>query len=231
VHYCLVTLLAGRPLHEYQSVKELLEALRDAIRGHRSLLRDGKILHRDISENNIIITELPAEDALKGRLIDLDLAKELNSMPSKARHRTGTMQFMAIEVLEGKGHTYRHDLESFFYVFIWICIRYSYEGTGRQKFNKVMRPKRNILRGWYTVIYLEITQNKVGDIGKNRFKNIIVEFAPKFENLKLLARELQSGLFPIRDRDIFTGTFQDHNIMYDGMINAINGAISILGQE
>jgi serine/threonine protein kinase len=114
VHYCLVTSPAGRPLHEYQSVRELLEALRDAIRGHRSLLEDGKILHRDISENNIIITELPAEEAPKGRLIDLDLAKELDSMPGGARHRTGTMQFMAIEVLEGKGHTYRHDLESFF---------------------------------------------------------------------------------------------------------------------
>ncbi|KAM3086231.1 hypothetical protein ACMFMF_000183 [Clarireedia jacksonii] len=39
---------AGRPLYEYQSVRELLEALRDAIRGHRSLFEDGKILHRDI---------------------------------------------------------------------------------------------------------------------------------------------------------------------------------------
>ncbi|KAH9204398.1 hypothetical protein DL95DRAFT_529276 [Leptodontidium sp. 2 PMI_412] len=231
VHYCLVTSPAGRPLHEYQSVRELLEALRDAIRGHRSLLEDGKILHRDISENNIIITELPAKEAPKGRLIDLDLAKELDSMPSGARHRTGTMQFMAIEVLEGKGHTYRHDLESFFYVFIWMCIRYGYEGTRRQKPSKVVRPKTNILRGWYTGIYTEIARNKVGDMGKNRFENIIVEFAPKFENLKPLARELRSTLFPIRDGDIFTGTFHDHDIMYDGMIMAFNAAIGRLGKE
>jgi len=60
VNYCLVTSPAGRPLRKYHSVRELLEMLRDAIRGHRSLLEDGKILHRDISENNII-TELPAE--------------------------------------------------------------------------------------------------------------------------------------------------------------------------
>ncbi|KAG9236064.1 hypothetical protein BJ875DRAFT_541575 [Amylocarpus encephaloides] len=104
VNYCLVTSPAGRPLREYQSVRELLEALRDAIRGHRSLLEDGRILHRDISENNIIITELPTKDAPKGRLIDFDLAKELDSTPCEARHRTGTMQFMAIEVLKGKGH-------------------------------------------------------------------------------------------------------------------------------
>jgi hypothetical protein len=231
VHYCLVTLPAGRPLYEYQSVRELLEVLRDAIQGHRSLFEVGKILHRDISENNIIITELPAEEAPKGRLIDLDLAKELDSMPSGARHRTGTMQFMAIEVLEGKGHTYRHDLESFFYVFVWMCIRYGYEVTGGQKPNKLIRPKTNILRGWYTGIYTEIARNKVGDMDKNRFENVIVEFAPKFENLKPLARELRNVLFPIRDGAIFTGTFHDHDIMYDRMITAFNRAIGQLGKE
>ena len=86
MNYYLVTSLASRPLHEYQLVRELLEALRDAIQGYRSLLKVGKILHRDVSENNIIITELPAKEAPKGRLIDLDLAKELDSMPSGAHH-------------------------------------------------------------------------------------------------------------------------------------------------
>lgn len=231
VNYCLVTSPAGRPLREYQSVRELLEALRDAIRGHRSLLEDGRILHRDISENNIIITELPTKEAPKGRLIDLDLAKELDGMPSGARHRTGTMQFMAIEVLEGKGHTYRHDLESFFYVFVWMCIRYGNEGMVRQKLNKLLRPKTNILRGWYTGIYTEIANTKQGHMGKNRFENVIAEFAPKFEHLKPLARELRSALFPIRDGDIFTGTFHDHDIMYDGMITAFDRAICHLEKE
>jgi hypothetical protein len=95
-----------------------LKALRNAIQGYKLLLKDRKILYRDVSENIIIITELPAEDALKGRLIDLDLAKELDGMPSGACHRTGTMQFIAIKVLEGKGHIYQHDLKSFFYVFV-----------------------------------------------------------------------------------------------------------------
>jgi serine/threonine protein kinase len=119
-----VVSLAGRPLHAYRSVRELLEALRDAIVGHKSLLEKGKILHRDISENNIIITEAATKGDPKGMLINLDLAKELDSLPSGASHRTGTMQCMAIEVLQGKGRTYRHDLESFFYVFTWMCIRY-----------------------------------------------------------------------------------------------------------
>jgi hypothetical protein len=142
IHCCLVVSPAGRPLHAYRSVGELLEALRDAIRGHKSLLEDGKILHRDISENNIIITEAATKGDPKGMLIDLDLAKELDSLPSGASHRTGTMQFMAIEVLQGKGHTYRHDLESFFYVFTWMCIRYGYEDVGETSGPVGQRRKR-----------------------------------------------------------------------------------------
>ncbi|KAG0131312.1 hypothetical protein HOY82DRAFT_578732 [Tuber indicum] len=180
VNYSLVTSPARRPLREYQSARELLEVLRDAIR---------------------------------------DLAKELEGMPSSARHPTGTMQFMAIEVLEGKGHTYRHDLESFFYVFVWMCIRYGYGGTGRQKPKMVMRPKTNMLRGWYTGVYTEIANMKHG------------QFAAEFENLKPLSRELSSALFPIRDGDIFTGTFYDHSIMYDRMSEAFDKAITSLRKE
>jgi len=161
----------------------------------------------------------------------LDLAKELDSMPSGARHRTGTMQFMAIEVLGGKGNTYRHDLESFFYVFVWMCIRYGYEGTGGRKPNKQTRPKTSILRGLYTGTYTEIANTKQGHMGKNRFETVVAECAPKFESLKPLARGLRSALFPIRDGDIFTGTFHDHGIMYDGMIMAFNTAIGCLGKE
>ena len=112
-----------------------------------------------------------------------------------------------------------------------MCIRYSYESTGRSKPTKLMRLKTNILRGWYTGIYTEIANIKQGYMDKNRFENVIVEFAPKFENLKPLARELRHILFPIRDGAIFTGTFHDYNIMYDGMIDAFSRAIDRLGDE
>ncbi len=226
IHCCLVVSPAGRPLQDYRSVRELLEALRDAIKGHKSLLEDGKILHRDISENNIIITK----GDLKGMLIDLDLAKELNSVRSGASHRTGTMQFMAIEVLQGKGHTYRHDLESFFYVFVWMCIRYGHEDAG----HLLVKPKplsTSRLRGWYTGMYSEIANTKRGHIDKNGFEDIITEFSPQFEDQKPLARELRSALFPIQDGAIFTGTFRDNEIMYNGIIKAFNRAIDSLGKE
>jgi hypothetical protein len=71
-------------------------------------------------------------------LIDLNLAKELNSGPTGARYRTGIMKFMAIEVLEGTAHTYRHNLESFFYVFLWVIIRYGQEiGRGLPKISRL----------------------------------------------------------------------------------------------
>jgi len=90
------------------------------------------------------------------------------------------MQFMVIEVLEGKGHTYRHDLESFFYVFIWMCIRYGHGNMDdKLKAKKWTRPAAICrLRDWYTGTYMQIARNKVGDMDKKVFENIITEFAP-----------------------------------------------------
>lgn len=124
---CLVISPAGRALRDFESKLELLEALRDAIKAHRFLYPKGKILHRYISENNIIITNPREVDGFPGMLIDEDLAKEIGSGRSGARHQTGTMEFMAIEVLQRIAHTYRHDLESFFYVLLWICARRTWE--------------------------------------------------------------------------------------------------------
>ncbi len=70
---CLAVSPAGHPLKEFNSIKELLEALRDAIKARRLLL-DGNILHRDISLNNIILTNPEEAGGFSGMLVDLDLA-------------------------------------------------------------------------------------------------------------------------------------------------------------
>lgn len=125
---CLVISPAGRALCDFRSIKELLTAIRDSIKAHSSLYLKGRILHRDISENNIIITDPKKANGFTGMLIDLDLAKENGSDQTGARHQTGTMEFMSIEVLRKVAcHTYRHDLESFFYVLLWICARRVWE--------------------------------------------------------------------------------------------------------
>jgi serine/threonine protein kinase len=88
---CLVVSPAGCVISDFQTVEELLEAMRDAIKAHQSLYETGNILHRDISSNNIIITRPETADGFKGMLIDLDLVKVRDSGLSGAWHQIGTM--------------------------------------------------------------------------------------------------------------------------------------------
>ena len=76
---CIVISPAGRALYNFQSKLELLKALRDAIKAHKSLYIRGEIPHRDISERNIIMTDLEAITDQIGMLIDFDLGQELDS--------------------------------------------------------------------------------------------------------------------------------------------------------
>jgi hypothetical protein len=92
IFLCLAISPAGRAIHRYEKKLELLGALCDAVKAHKSLYIKVNILHRDISENNIIITNPKKTDGVMGMLIDLDLAKELSGGRSGARCRTGTMK-------------------------------------------------------------------------------------------------------------------------------------------
>ncbi|EFW14915.1 conserved hypothetical protein [Coccidioides posadasii str. Silveira] len=103
-----------------------------------------------------------------GMLIDLDLAKEVGSGRSGARHQTGTMEFMAIEVLLNVDHTYRHDLESFFYVLIWQCACHGW----RKSKQGLEQPKNSLLKRWYTGSYEEIATYKRGNMEAGGFERI-----------------------------------------------------------
>ncbi|TWU70822.1 hypothetical protein ED733_000231 [Metarhizium rileyi] len=219
----------GRPISQFESVAELLEGLRDALKVHQSLYMDGKILHRDISENNIIITDPKIADGFKGMLIDLDLAKEEGKGPSGARHRTGTMEFMAIEVLLGISHTYRHDIEAFFYVLIWLCAHRGWELAGMPK----KKAPTNVLSHWYTGTYKDMARNKLGDMDEGKGKGldlILDEFPLAFDCVKPLCRTIRRCLFPYRN-GLFTGTPKDPAILYDPIIRAFDETIAGLGQE
>ncbi|KII94496.1 hypothetical protein PLICRDRAFT_169250 [Plicaturopsis crispa FD-325 SS-3] len=117
----------GRPLEKFNTRKQLLCALYDAVNGHWNLWKK-KILHRDISKNNILL----GSDALdvagnRGILIDLDLAIKIHRDHAlQGDWRTGTRAFQSINVLEGDPwcHSHEDDLESFLYVLCWICHLY-----------------------------------------------------------------------------------------------------------
>ncbi|KKZ65062.1 hypothetical protein EMCG_01302 [[Emmonsia] crescens] len=230
---CLVISPAGRPIHDYKSPLELLMALRDAIKAHRSLYMDGNILHRDISENNIIITDPEKAGGHSGMLIDLDLAKEVGSGRSGARHQTGTMEFMAIEVLLNIDHTYRHDLESFFYVLIWQCARHGWEKLMQlQKLYQLYgwsgdsMVKKCLLTKWYTDTYRDIARIKRTDMDADGFEDILSEFPPIFECAKPLCRAIRDIIFPYGNRGIIIGTPRDPKHLYDPVIKAYDDAIA-----
>jgi hypothetical protein len=226
---CLVISPAGRAIRDFRSISELLKALRDAIKAHRSLYIKGKILHRDISENNIIITDPKEADGFTGMLIDEDLAKEIGSGRSGARHQTGTMEFMAIQVLQRVAHTYRHDLESFFYVLLWICARRAWE----REFlcSKVDRPKRNILSKWYTGSFDDIADAKQGYMHVDKFEEIVKEFPQAFDRVKPLCKKIRRILFPYKNGLIIGTPSDPPEELYRPIIEAFDDAIVDIAAE
>ncbi|KAL1957251.1 hypothetical protein VTO42DRAFT_6157 [Malbranchea cinnamomea] len=155
-------------------------------------------------------------------LVDMDLAKELCSGRSGARCRTGTMEFMAVEVLLNIDHTYRHDLESFFYVLLWQCGRRGWEFVRNVK----GRPRNSRLTNWYTGSFADIANAKRGNVDAGGFERIMAqEFPPEFDCVKPLCRELRGILFPIRKNAIFAGIPKDPAILYTPIIDAFSKAI------
>ncbi|KAG6310268.1 hypothetical protein E4U44_005702 [Claviceps purpurea] len=225
LHVLAVTPL-GRPLDEFGSILELLECLRDTIKAHRSLYMESGILHRDISINNIIITEPAKADAYKGMLIDLDLARDITKDPSGQRHRTGTIEFMAIGVLLGRQHTYRHDLESFLYVFIWLCFVYGPKGKGREPMDAIP--------GWSKRSLDVIAEMKLGHMGSS-FKLLMTKFPAECgERVVQFIATIRDILFTVPD-GVEVAPYEyapeEPDAMYGPILEAFEKTIEEIRQE
>ncbi|KIK58613.1 hypothetical protein GYMLUDRAFT_45217 [Collybiopsis luxurians FD-317 M1] len=115
------------PLMKVTSLLELAQVIYDILQIHQWLYEKPEILHRDISIGNIMFKRDTKGNVL-GVLNDFDLAScpGQSDQPS-SKHRTGTKPFMAYDLLKSswlRGHMYRHDLESLFYVLLIICCHY-----------------------------------------------------------------------------------------------------------
>ncbi|KAG6204610.1 hypothetical protein E4U35_003281 [Claviceps purpurea] len=210
---CLVISPAGREINDFRSIKELLECERDAIRAHRSLYLEGKILHRDISPHNIIITRPATADGFKGMLIDLDMACTRGSDQDGASHAVGTLPYMAVEVLLKIDHTYRHDVESFFYV-LRFCFR-----------------KVSCFQKWHTGTLEGIAGTKKGQMANLDLLGELVmcEFPKALDVVKPLCEELWEIIFPRKGRGLNYGTpWSNPDDLYDPIITAFDKAISLL---
>jgi hypothetical protein len=115
----------GEPLLKFRTYTNLLRALSAAIMGQLYMWKNHNVLHQDVSYGKILL--LPAPHY--GVLIDFDLAIKLDRTTHASGHRTGTFDFIAADILSGKVkvHNPRHDIESFFYVLLWLCTEWRRE--------------------------------------------------------------------------------------------------------
>ncbi|KAH7923180.1 hypothetical protein BV22DRAFT_985391, partial [Leucogyrophana mollusca] len=92
---------------------------------HRDLWKGG-VHHRDISAGNLMYYK-DESGRVVGVLNDFDLATLVIGKGPTGNQRTGTVPFMARDLLTKEGldgditHIYRHEVESFIWVLVWIC--------------------------------------------------------------------------------------------------------------
>ncbi|KAJ7457601.1 hypothetical protein B0H11DRAFT_2243360 [Mycena galericulata] len=136
----------GVLLTTFSSSKSLVQALNDAVKQHQIAYEAG-VLHRDISEGNILFNETTFE----GFLVDFDYAEftptglknfatwfperateereaKYTDISKSLKELTGTFPFLAIEILKKKprpAHTAGHDLESIYWLLVWIILRHT----------------------------------------------------------------------------------------------------------
>ncbi|EPQ53830.1 hypothetical protein GLOTRDRAFT_131160 [Gloeophyllum trabeum ATCC 11539] len=125
LHRCILASV-GIPLSRFTSTRQLLEAVRDAIIGHKNMWERG-VLHRDISLHNILISLYPKQEGgAKGFLIDPEYAV-IQGEPGYDQdvlNVCGTPMFMSIdrqpEVTSGGPHEPWHDVESFYWLLVYV---------------------------------------------------------------------------------------------------------------
>ncbi|KAJ7770470.1 hypothetical protein B0H16DRAFT_1410652 [Mycena metata] len=87
-----------RPITELTTADELREAFHGIFKCYRWLYENARIMHRDISRNNLMYRRIDGK--VYGVLNDFDLSAHLDKeSPSTSKQRTGTEPYMAIDLL------------------------------------------------------------------------------------------------------------------------------------
>lgn len=126
--------------------------------GSHKLYAAKQILHRDISIFNLAYYTDETGRVI-GVLIDFDLASAPPfDFERTSNHRTGTVPFMALDVLDISAgticvHGLHHDLESYFYVIMWHGL--GYRGASRPKTNS------DPLEGWRKGSWQQVMNSKM----------------------------------------------------------------------
>ncbi|TRM57879.1 hypothetical protein BD626DRAFT_411343 [Schizophyllum amplum] len=147
-----------KPLHELDG-KDFIVAWFECQEVHY-LNWLNKVQHKDPSLSNLMYRIRP-DGSICAVLNDWDLAVDASSPQTHTGFEvTGTVPFMAIDLLTDTAiqgqtrHLYRHDLESFIWILVWVV--YCYDG-GRKLDDTRMNPD---LKAWNTGRYVACRKEK-----------------------------------------------------------------------
>ncbi|KAJ2553599.1 hypothetical protein EV175_002883, partial [Coemansia sp. RSA 1933] len=115
----------GDYLDTVENEEGLVLVLADAMKCHNAILTNCRLLHRDISVNNILVVRefegRSVRQPVRGLLIDFDHAISIDQDSSGYATRSGTLPFMSIHNLMGHDskRTALDDWESLLYLICW----------------------------------------------------------------------------------------------------------------
>ncbi|KAJ2711350.1 hypothetical protein H4R19_003291 [Coemansia spiralis] len=191
VRYAMMPI--GQRLEEVESVLEYIIVLRNVMRCVMALHDECEILHRDISDGNILIWR-DENGHVHGMLIDFDCALDMSvaGLPIR-QERTGTPCFMSVANLEGLlvDHTTLDEWESALYLTCWKGVF----GVN-SKFNPPANGMSETLKTWGRGELADIgaSKRKVMDSAGHFEVDVLDRFYPEQDDIGILG-ELASALY------------------------------------
>ncbi|KAI0750208.1 hypothetical protein C8Q80DRAFT_1233151 [Daedaleopsis nitida] len=102
------------------------------------------------------VDEVDDDDDQLGLIIDASGQPQQGDAVAAQKERTGTYYFMAVEMLTDQVviHKPRHDLESYYWVLLWIILRHTFHSLGQQRCEEIFvygKDSEANMRKWYWV--------------------------------------------------------------------------------
>ncbi|KAF5365890.1 hypothetical protein D9757_011033 [Collybiopsis confluens] len=185
------------PLSNLKSAREFAQVFYDILQIHRWLYEQPKILHRDLSMANIMFRR--EGDQVYGVLNDFDLSSLLTRMDKSptSKHRTGTKPFMARDLLASnwdKGHLYRHDLESLFYITLIVSCHYTGPST---------RASTLLFEDWFNGVDQVVSSAKYTFISFELPQPLVQTYFNGFTQWLVTIRQMLDEGYKSRPRTVF----------------------------
>ncbi|KAJ2115171.1 hypothetical protein IW146_002515 [Coemansia sp. RSA 922] len=184
----------GEPLRTVKTAKEFVAVICDAMQCHYAIVDKCNILHRDISDNNILVVRMK-DGTVRGLLIDFDCAIDISKDKTEVRgEMTGTFPFMSLNNLTCSTvpRTSLDDWESVLYLLCWYAtIGF---GTGEDRSEVRARLKNQPIARWRNGTLDTIVDAKRSNLRslENFYHDIVRWFDERDKNSE------QLGVFALR---------------------------------